>query len=148
MSTSSRIMKKKLYLKEVFSREPTLGFVRASYQISNSNIDIEFNFTKNDDCTELVVLNEQGANWFDTYQDSDGLILKGERIGSWDQIGADYASFVDAVDGIIFTLKKVRGAQLFRGRELAAGSLAWAGLAYVLPYWTEKFAYSIELSKV
>jgi hypothetical protein len=147
MSISSRIMKKKLDLREVFSLEPTLGFVRASYLISNSNIDIEFNFPKIHDCTELIILNEQGANWFDAYQDSDGLILKGERIGSWDQIGADYASFVDAADGIIFTLKKVNGAKLFRGRELEAGSLAWAGLTYVLPSWTEKFAYSIELSR-
>jgi hypothetical protein len=146
MSISSRILKKKLDLREVFSQEHTLGFARASYLISDSSIDVEIGFPRIDGCTELIVLNEQGANWFNTYRDSNGLILRGERIGSWDQVEANYASFVDPADGMMFTLKRVEGAKMFRGRELVAGSLAWSGLAYILPQWTEKFSYSIELS--
>jgi len=147
MSISSQKLKKKLDLKDVFSEESTLGFVRVSYLISDSNIDVELRFPRIGDCTELIVLNEQGANWFDTYQDSNGLILKGERIGSWNQIEANHASFVDPVDGLMFTLKRAEGARMYRGRELADGSLAWSGLAYVLPPWTEKFIYSIELGR-
>jgi hypothetical protein len=148
MSLSSRNLKKKLDLKDVFSEELTLGFVRASYVVSGSSIDVELRFPRISDCTELIVLNEQGANWFDTYQDSNGLILTGERIGSWDQIEATHASFVDTVDGIMFTLKRAEGAKMYRGREFADGSLAWSGLAYVLPPWTEKFTYSIELGRI
>ena len=139
--------KKKLDLREAFFEEHSLGCVRASYLISNSRIDVELRFPKVDGCTELIVLNEQGANWFDIYQDSDGLILKGDRIGSWNRIKATYASFRDQEDGLAFTLKRVEGARMFRGRELVTGSLAWSGLAYVLPPLTEKFAYSIELSR-
>jgi hypothetical protein len=146
IAISSRILKKKLDLREAFTQEATLGFVRASYLISNSRIDIEISFPKIDGCTELIILNEQGASWFNTYQDSNGLILKGERIGSWDQIEANNASFIDAADGLVFTLKRIEGAKMFRGRELVADSLAWAGLAYILPHWTERFAYSIELN--
>jgi hypothetical protein len=146
ISISSRTLKEKLDLKEAFSEEPNLGFIRAFYLIRDSRIDVELWFPRVGGCTELIVLNEQGANWFDAYQDSDGLVLKGEKIGSWNQIEADYASFIDPADGLMFTLKKVEGATMFRGRELVNGSLAWSGLAYVLPPWTEKFAYSIELS--
>ena len=147
ISTSSRTLRKRLDLKEVFFEEHTLGFVRASYLISDSRIDVELSFPDIGDCTELIVLNEQGANWFDTYQDSDGLVLKGEKIGSWNQIEADDASFIDPADGLVFTLKRIEGARMFRGRELATDSLAWSGLAYVLPPSTEKFAYSIELRR-
>jgi len=147
ISVSSRILKKKLDMEEIFTEIPNLGFVKASYLISDSRIDVELRFPKVGGCTELIVLNEQGANWFDAYQDSTGLILKGERIGSWNQIEANYASFVDSVNGLVFTLKRIEGAKMFRGRELVADSLAWSGLAYVLPPLTEKFAYSIELER-
>ena len=93
-------------------------------------------------------MNEQGANCFDTYKDSDGLILKGEKIGSWDQIKANEASFIDPSDGLMFSLKNVEGARMFRGRELVTGCLAWSGLAYVLPPETKEFAYSIELGRI
>jgi hypothetical protein len=148
ISISSQALKKKFDLREEFSEEHALGYVRASYLISDSRIDVELKFPKVGGCTELIVLNEQGANWFDTYQDSDGLILKGERIGSWNRIKATYASFIAPVNGIVFTLKRVEGARMFRGRELVTGSLAWSGLAYTLPPLTEKFAYSIELSRI
>ena len=147
ISTSSLILKKKLDLKEAFTEMPNIGFVKASYLIRDSRIDVEFRFPRVGGCTELVVMNEQGANWFDTYQDSNGLVLKKEKIGSWNQIEANYASFVDPVDGLMFTLKRVEGARMFRGRELVTDSLAWSGLACVLPPGTEKFGYSIELSR-
>jgi hypothetical protein len=147
MFLSSRILKKKLDLMETFSEMPSIGSVKASYLIRDYNIDVELRFPKVGGCTEIIVLNEQGANWFDIYQDSNGLILKGEEIGSWNQIEANYASFVDLKDDLMFTLKRAEGARMFRGRELVTDSLAWSGLAYVLPAWTEKFAYSIELGR-
>jgi hypothetical protein len=145
LSISSRILKGMMALQETFCRVPTLGFIRASYLIGGSNIDIDIRFPRIDGCTELIVLNEQGANWFDTYMDSDGLNLRGDRIGSWNRVQANCASLVNSADALAFILKKVEGAEMFRGRELAAGRLAWAGLAYVLPPDTEKFAYSIDL---
>lgn len=148
ISVSSRILKKKLDLGDAFSEEPTLGVVKATYLISDSRIDVELRFPRVGGCAELIVLNELGANWFNTYQDSNGLILKGEKIGSWDLIEANYASFVDPSDGLVFTLKRVEGSKMFRGRELVTDSLAWSGLAYVLPPFTEKFSYSIELGSI
>ena len=148
MSNLSDILRKNLGLEDVFCEIPFLGSVSVAYTIIGSRIDVELKIPTILGCTELIVLNEQGANWFNTYRDSDGLILKGNEIGSWDEIQANYASFIDPVDGLSFTLKRVEGARMFRGRELVAGRLAWSGLAYVLPPQREEFAYSIELDRI
>jgi len=150
ISVSSRALKKRLNIEDVFSEMPNLVLVSVSYLICDFGIDVKFRFPAVDGCTEIIILNEQGANCFNTYKDSDGLILKREEIGSWDQIKAEEASFIDPTDGLMFSLKRVEGAgaRMFRGRELAAGCLAWSGLAYVLPPETEEFAYSIKLERI
>ena len=132
-------------MKDAFCRISSPGSVRATYRITGSKIDVILKFPLIDGCTEKIVLNELGANWFDAYEDSDGLILKGNEIGSWDEIHAEYAAFFDHADGLSFTLKKVEGARMFRGRELVPGRLAWSGLAYVLPPHRDEFTYSITI---
>lgn len=148
ISVSSRALKKRLDLEDVFTEMPDPTYVSASYLICDSRIDVKFSFPAIEGCRKIITMNEQGANCFDTYKDSDGLILKGEKIGSWDQIKAEDASFIDPTDGLMFSLKRVEGARMFRGRELVAGCLAWSGLAYVLPAETKEFAYSIELGRI
>ena len=132
-------------MKDAFYRISSPGSVRAAYRITGSKIDVNIKFPLIDGCTEKIVLNELGANWFDAYEDSDGLILKGNDIGSWDEVYAEYAAFYDHADGLSFTLKKVEGARMFRGRELVPGRLAWSGLAYVLPPHRDEFTYSITI---
>ena len=100
---------------------------------------------KRDGCTEIIVANEQGANHFDLYRDSDGLFLRGKEIGSWHETLADTASLAGSRDGISFSIDRIAGARLFRGRELAVNRLAWAGLNYVLPGNTANFAYDIKV---
>lgn len=102
---------------------------------------------KKEGCTEVNIMNEQGANHFDRYCDSNGLFLKGNAIGTWDEIFADEASFIDSGDNIVFTLKQVKGARMFRGRELVEGRLAWSGLAYGLPQDINNFAYEIRIGR-
>ena len=148
ISASSRALKNRMDLADVFTKMPNLAYVSASYLICGTHIDVKFSFPEIEGCREITIMNEQGANCFDTYKDSDGLILKGEKIGSWDQIKAEDASFIDPTDGLMFSLKKVEGSRMFRGRELVAGCLAWSGLAYVLPPETKEFAYSIELERI
>ena len=148
MSFLSSILRRSLDLEDTFCEIPTLGFVRVTYLITGSRIDIELKFPLVDGCTELIVLNEQGANCFDTYKDTDRRILSGKEIGSWDEANANYASFIDPLDKLSFTLKRVEGARMFRGRELAAGRLSWSGLAYVLPPQREEFAYSILMGRL
>lgn len=147
MSNLSRVLRRYLGLKDAFYRISSPGSVRAAYRIKGTTIDVKIKFPSIDGCTEKIVLNELGANWFDVYRDSDGLVLKGNEIGSWDEVHARSAAFLDHADRLSFTLKKVEGARMFRGRELVPGRLAWSGLAYVLPPERDEFTYSITIDR-
>jgi hypothetical protein len=145
MTNLSGILRQSMGLKDAFCEISSPGSVSATYLITGSKVDVFLKFPLIDGCTEKIVLNELGANWFDTYTDSDGCVLKGNEIGSWDEIHADEATFQDPADGLSFTLKTVDGARMFRGRELVPGRLAWSGLAYVLPPQRDELAYSITI---
>ncbi len=111
------------------------------------HVSMDISRVKKEGCTEVNIMNELGANNFDRYRDSNGLFLKEKAIGTWEEIFADEASFVDAVDNIAFTLKQVKRARMFRGRELVEGRLAWSGFAYVLPQDIINFAYDIRIGR-
>jgi len=108
-------------------------------------VDVDMSKVKKKGCTGVNIMNELGANHFDTYRDSNGLFLRGNAIGTWDETFADEASFIDSRDKIAFTLNRVKGARMFRGRELVEGRLAWSGLAYMLPQDIINFAYKIRI---
>jgi hypothetical protein len=108
-------------------------------------VSVDMSNVKKEGRTEVNIMNELGANHFDTYCDSNGLFLRGNAIGTWDETFADEASFIDSRNKIAFTLNKVKGARMFRGRELVDGRLAWSGLAYVLSHEIINFAYDIRI---
>jgi len=99
-------------------------------------------------CTEMIIMNEQGASRFDCYRDSNGMLLSGESIGAWEETFADEASLIDRRDGIAFMLQKEKGSRMSRGRELIVGRLSWAGIAYVLPPYTFDFDYRIKVGGI
>jgi hypothetical protein len=101
-----------------------------------------------DKITEAIVMNEQGAHAFDQYHDSSGISLSGKEIGCWDEVAAEAASFASSTQRIAFTLPRVAGAHLFRGRELVGSRLAWAGFGYSFPPATRGFRYTIRLEKL
>lgn len=112
----------------------SFGRARVVYTISQEGlIDVRVRcWPKAEGCTEMAVMNEQGAKSFDRYIDSEGLDLSGEEIGSWERTGADWGEFIDTGHDLSFRLWRTEGADLFRGREAIPGRLAWAGLAYVV----------------
>ncbi len=118
----------------VYTIRPREGIINTSVDLSD---------LKRDGCTEIIVANEQGASFFDRYRDSSGAAREGREIGTWDETGAQEASLIDPRHGIAFTLGRLPGARMFRGRELAVGRLAWSGLNYALPPGTAGFAYDI-----
>jgi len=98
--------------------------------------------------TEMILMNEQGAYHFDTYSDSSGLLLRGEAIGSWDEVTAERASFLSSAHHLAFTLQQIDGARLFRGRELIGSRLAWSGFGYCLPPTSRRFAYTLGIERL
>ncbi len=98
--------------------------------------------------TEVVLMNEQGARFFDQYQDTNGVTLEGSQIGCWDPVLANEATFLSRELGITFSLPYVTGARLFRGRELIGTRLAWAGFGYSFPPSLTFFSYEIKVKKL
>jgi hypothetical protein len=96
--------------------------------------------------TEVVVMNEQGARCFERYEDSDGAVLRGAGIGTWDEVGAARASFVSTGHRVAFSLGQTPGARLFRGRELVGARLAWVGFGYSLPPTRGSFGYHLSIT--
>ncbi len=136
-------------IETIFETVAPAASVKVAYTIRPAeqtvHVDADLSALQNCGCTEIIFTNEQGANYFDHYRDSNRLALTGKAIGTWNRTFATEASFIDIRDGIAFTLMNVRGARMFRGRELEAGLLAWSGLAYSLPANTTHFAYDIKI---
>ncbi|MDD5672988.1 MAG: hypothetical protein PHC61_02390 [Chitinivibrionales bacterium] len=97
--------------------------------------------------TEVVVMNEQGAHYFDCYEDSSGLKLSGKKTGMWDLVTAERASFTSDTHAVRFTLAQVPGARLFRGSELVGKRLAWSGFGYTFAPSLKNFRYSLKIEK-
>jgi len=97
--------------------------------------------------TEVVVMNEQGAHYFDRYLDSSGVSLQGKEIGCWDVVTAEDACFISTTRQVAFKLAQVKGARLFRGRELVSSRLAWAGFGYSFPPSIKSFVYELGVKR-
>ncbi len=148
-SAISRALHAALGIRTTFELIESFGIVRVTYTIDTSTGNVRVHMDARDlstrGCIELILMNEQGANVFDRYSDSEGRELKGSAIETWQEVAAGEATFLDSRHGVFFTMKSARGARLFRGRELAEGRLAWAGLAYSLPADTNNFHYDISV---
>jgi len=136
-------------LKSCFEAIPSGHHVNVIYTVQtgrkNVNIDVEFKEIRRRGKIGITVANEQGANFFDAYKDSSGIIMRKNRIGTWDEISAGEARLIDSANQIFFSLRKVPGASFFRGRELVPDRLAWSGLNYVLSDHADEFHYNIEI---
>lgn len=110
-------------------------------------VDVDLTGVSADSVGEIVLMNELGAGEFDRYEDSSGASLSGAAVGTWNEVHAATAAFVSSRRGLRFTLARVPGARLMRGREAVAGRLAWAGFGYVLRPGAPHFAYEVRFER-
>lgn len=134
-------------LKSSFKKSPHRGKVVVTYIIDRKRISVKLNLGLLDQTNlrKIFILNEQGAHFFRTYSDSDGLRLVDEQIGAWQEVLAQSARMADAESKIGFNLNSVEGSILRRGRERMKESLDWVGLDYELAPNHHQFEYEIEL---
>jgi len=116
-------------------------------QTGKVNVEVDTTGLPRDCITEVIMMNEQGANYFDRYRDSNGTCLRGREIGSWDEVTAKEATFISDTHHLSFSLEQVKGARLFRGRELVGSRLAWSGFGYSFPPTIERFCYTVRIDK-
>jgi len=148
---SSNSLRRTWGLETRFEKIACAGMVSVVNTVNTKNgtihVGVDISNVNKERCIEVNIMNELGANYFDSYRDSNGLFLKGNAIGTWDETFADEASFIDSCDNVAFTLNAKKGARMFRGRELVEGRLAWSGLAYRLPGDIINFTYDIRIGR-
>jgi hypothetical protein len=143
----AELSRRAMSMKDASVEVPMVGSVKTVYSIMGNSVRISLDLRGVPEGHEVVVMNEQGANHFDSYKDSDELFLEKDAIGSWDEVFSDRASFIDSKNGLYFALTRVEDARMMRGRELLSDRLAWAGLAYVVNPGTKRFSYTIRLGR-
>jgi hypothetical protein len=124
------------------------GKVRVTYSFQPSTISIQVDYSGVDlnKCQEMLVLNEQGSSVFQKYVDSNGLTLRASKIGAWEKVAADNASLCGSKGEISFRVRKVAGAEIFRGWEQTKKRFSWAGLSYRMRPNNGFFSYTVGLS--
>ena len=136
-----------LSLRTVFHVVESLGTIRVQYLLDRSagrlDMKVDARGAARESCTELIVMNEQGAHHFHRYHDSQGQTLAGTEVGTWVEVQADQAGFIDRRHRVRFSLAQAPNARLFRGREVIPGRLAWTGFGYILKPTTEEFHCSV-----
>lgn len=151
LTIASIVLRHSLGIRTIFEKTRSFGTVHVMYTIDAGkgtvHVSMDTGGVYRDRCTGMIIMNEQGATYFDRYSDSDGTSLAGEAIGTWDEISADEASFIDPIDNVKFTLRQVKGARMLRGRELVKSRLAWSGLSYIIPQYASDFAYNIRIGR-
>jgi len=137
-----------LQIKTEFAKVEPRGAVNLKYTLKDKEIQVTADFSnlKRDGCLELLLLNEQGANTFQSYADTDGLRLNGRGIGAWGMVHAKEATLRSASGDLAFSLKNEVAARLFRGWESTKNRFAWAGLSYSISPNTDTFQYTIKLN--
>jgi hypothetical protein len=137
----------KFGIKPSFMKSPQKGTVNVTYVMDRNRILVKLNFSQLEQTNlgKVFILNEQGAHFFRTYTDSEGLRLVDEEIGAWDNVEAQSAKIANDQHKIGFSLKNIEGSVLHRGREVMKGSLDWIGLDYELNPEHHLFEYEIEL---
>ena len=137
----------KFGVRSCFVRRSHKGVVVVTYTVDRNRILVKLNLSmlNRTHLGKVFVLNEQGADFFRVYSDSEGLRLVDEEIGVWDNVKAQSAKITDGQNKIGFSLKSLEGSILRRGRELMKGSLNWIGLDYELDPEYYHFEYEIEL---
>ena len=108
-------------------------------------VEVDFQQLEKANPKKLFVLNEQSANFFRKYTDSNNLILTNDEIGAWDYIDAKWAFLMDLNSTVGYKLWRNKKSIFRRGRETMLNRLDWAGLDYQVQPNTKIFKYIIEI---
>jgi len=137
-------LRKSLGVETRFVSVESRGKVAVTYFCSCNQVSIRIDLSALNcfDCKEILILNEQGDNFFRKYSDSSGKILFDYKIEAWEKVSAEYASLSDLSGQLSFSLKNV-GGSLFRGREFVLDRFCWSGLVFALNPKVRYFDYNI-----
>lgn len=71
--------------------------------------------------------------------------LLDEKIGAWENVHANWASFSNVTGEVNFRLWNVKDAVMHKGREFLKDTFDWIGLDYEISPEKTSFEYDIEV---
>ncbi len=152
LTSTSNILRTTFSWESTYETSDFSTYVVLTYSIDDNHEKVRIELVGGDflskSISEIVVMNEMGAHHFDQYQELNGVRQSGDEITCWDPVIAEAASFIDNKHRISFSLHQVKGAKLFRGRELIEPRLAWAGFGYSFPTNLKPFWYDVTIKKL
>ena len=142
-------LRRSLKINTYFVKVEPKGKINITYTLESGTLKIKMGVQnlKRSGCEEILVLNEQGANFFRKYMDTSNLELFDRGIGAWDMVEAKEASLCNLEETFGFSLEKKEGVKLYRGWESVDNGISWTGFCYSLPPKTSNFDYTIRLMR-
>jgi len=129
-----------------FVKTNPVGIVTVTYRITRERISVEADFRLSEVVIKnILMLNEQGPEFFNKYEDSDGTALFDSQIGAWDKVNAEWACITNADNGVGFQVRNKSNSILRRGREIQKNTLDWVGLDYEIYPKRKSFEYEIKI---
>ncbi len=153
LTALSSLLRRGLAIRTLFEEVPSQGTCTVRYRVEprgagcRLSVRVDAAGVSRAGLSEIVVMNELGARWFDCYEDSDGVRLAGGAIGTWNEVRAERAALRSSQAGVSFAVERRAGARLMRGRELVADRLSWAGFACRLAPGSPGLQYCIALER-
>jgi hypothetical protein len=151
LNAVSRHVRNAFTIRSIFEPGLCVGVVRMEYEFDPALREVRMKMdasgVHDPHLSEVILMNEQGANHFRYYRDTDGTLLSGRNIGTWAPVNAEKAWLRDPAHDVSFSVRRVPGSRLYRGRELDSGRLAWAGFAYRVPPGNGVFFCSVSVGE-
>lgn len=148
LSSSSRMLRRMFRLGTGYAQSGIIAEISVFQEIKENSgvIRVEVDASSLPaEATEVVIMNEQSANYFLNYRDSSGISLSKDKIGCWDQVTAESAWFDSYTPRVKFILENRIGTTLYRGLELVDDRLAWAGFGYSFHPSKERMSYELRI---
>ena len=151
LTATSNRLRRYFHLETTYAQIGFSAILTARYLLNTETGKIEVEIDTDGlpaDISTVMVMNEQGAHYFDWYQDSSGIAIQGQAIGCWDEVNATEAWFESRIRRVAFKLGQGKDARLFRGRELVGSRLAWAGFGYSFSPSIQRFRYEMSIERL
>ncbi len=150
LTAASNLLRRIFRWRTTFEEIDAAAIVTMRYAIEPADgkigMEAELSGPENSGITEVIVMHEQGGNFFDRYREA-GVTTRGEKIGTWDEVKGEEGSFFCDRHRLSFSCGQADGARLFRGRELIGSRVAWSGFGYVFSPQAESFRCGVAIRK-
>ncbi len=151
LTNTSSLLRAKFGWQTIYAASDFSTEIMLTYSVlpDENKLQVELTppYTSTNHISEIVIMNEQGAHYFDEYRD-DARQVRGSQIGCWDEVSGNYGMFISQSHRVAFSLPRIEGTRLFHGRELVGNRLAWSGFGYSFSPSRPGFSYQITLHRL